>query len=276
MPHHIVSPILSRYPRRVVAAVLLMLTFAVWPARADTVSVAAAASLNQVMQRLAAAFAKSDRHRLRVSYAASGVLARQIANGAPFQVFLSANERYVDYLDARGLTEGNGQVYAFGELVLFVARGSPLYARMATVSEGLDGLRGALDRGELNKLVIANPEHAPYGVAARQALRGAGLWQRLNGHLVIGENAAQAARFTLSGSADAGLIPKVIAAREKVAKRGLALPLATGSYTLLRQRAVLMAGAADPARRFMDFLDSPAARRLLIDSGFTLPGAGIR
>ena len=243
----------------------------------DGLSVAAAASLNQVLQQLGSAYQRAGGERLRVSYAASGVLARQIAHGAPFELFLSANERYVAFLSERGLTADDGVVYALGELVLFVPRGSPLStlaaadSPQAAADDGLQLLRSALDSGLLKRLVIANPEHAPYGVAARQALEHAGLWSALEGRLVLGENAAQAARFSASGAADAGLIPRVLAQQPQLVRRGHSLALAAGSYTPLRQRVVLLSGAGDAARRFVAFLAGPAARQILLDSGFVLP-----
>jgi len=245
-------------------------------AAADGVSVAAAASLNQMLQQLGAAWQRSGGERLRVSYAASGVLARQIVHGAPFEVFLSANERYVAFLSERGLTDGDGVVVALGELVLFVPRGSrldELAGDQSTEAGGLPLLQAALDQGLLQRLVIANPEHAPYGVAAREALQHAGLWSRLQQRLVLGENAAQAARFSASGAADAGLIPRILAQQPQLAQRGRSLPLAASSYTLLRQRVVLLDGAGEPARRFVDFLTSPVARQILLASGFVLPDA---
>lgn len=239
-------------------------------AAADGVSVAAAASLNRVLQQLGAAWQREGGEPLRVSYAASGVLARQIAHGAPFEVFLSANERYVDFLEERDLTDDGGVVYALGELVLFVPTGSPLHA-LASVDSGLALLQAGLDAGLLKRLVIANPDHAPYGAAARAALQYAGLWSRLQERLVLGENAAQAARFGVSGAADAALIPRVLAQQPQLVRRGRALPLAAGSYALLRQRAVLTSGAGEPARRFVAFLASPKARTILLGSGFVLP-----
>ena len=243
---------------------------------ADGVSVAAAASLNQVLKQLAAAWQQSGGERLRVSYAASGVLARQIVHGAPFEVFLSANERYVRFLAERGLVADQGVVYALGELVLFVPQGSPLaeLARWQGAEVGgLPLLQAALDAGLLNRVVIANPEHAPYGAAAREALEYAGLWSRLQQRLVLGENAAQAARFSASGAVDAGLIPRILAQQPQLARRGRALPLAADSYTPLRQRVVLLNAAGEPARRFVAFLRSPAARQILLASGFVLPDA---
>ena len=253
---------------------LVVCTLGAGVARADGVSVAAAASPNRVLQQLGAAWQRTGGERLRVSYAASGVLARQIVHGAPFEVFLSANERYVRFLAERGLTDGDGVVIALGELVLFVPRGSllaELAGRQPAEAGGLPLLKTALEQGLLQRLVIANPEHAPYGVAAREALQHAGLWSRLEGRLVLGENAAQAARFSASGAADAGLIPRILAQQPKLSRRGRSLALAAGSYTPLRQRVVLLDGAGELARRFVDFLASPAARQILLANGFVLP-----
>jgi molybdate transport system substrate-binding protein len=253
---------------------IVAVSLAAGNAAADGLSVAAAASLNQVLQQLGTAYQREGGERLRVSYAASGVLARQIAHGAPFALFLSANERYVRFLAERGLTDDEGVVYALGELVLFVpqhSRLSSLLADQPAAAGGLALLQAALDAGWLPRLVIANPEHAPYGVAARDALQFAGLWPALKASLVLGENAAQAARFSVSGAADAGLIPRVLAQQLQRAKRGSTRALAAGSYLPLRQRVVTLAGAGASARRFVAFLTGPVAQRILLDSGFVLP-----
>jgi len=258
-------------------AVLLVATM-LCPAglRAETVSVAAAASLGQVLRQLGDAYIQVGGDRLRVSYAASGVLARQITHGAPFEVFLSANERYVEYLGERGMTDGKGMVYALGELALFIPAGSALEPLATDEPGGLELLRLALQREVLKRLVIANPDHAPYGVAAREALRHAGLWQQLSGKLVFGENAAQAARFSASGAADAGLIPLVISRQRQFAGRGQVLPIENNSYAPLRQRVVLISGASEAARHFVAFLGSPVAERILLDSGFRLPSGEVQ
>ena len=241
---------------------------------AEGVGIAAAASLNHVLQQLGVAYQSAGGERLRVSYAASGVLARQIAHGAPFEVFLSANERYVEFLSQRGLIADDGVVYALGELVLFVPQGSSLSGLLTEEEGGLGLLHAALDAGLLKRLVMANPTHAPYGVAARDSLQHAGLWSRLKEHLVLGENAAQAAHFSVSGAADGGLIPRSLAQQPQLARRGRSVPLDARSYAPLRQRVVLLAGAGESARRFVDFLSSSVAQRILLDNGLLLPNGG--
>ena len=133
--------------------------------------VAAAASLRFALEEIAAAFHLETGDDVRLSLGSSGNLARQIRQGAPYQLFLSADEQFVLELERDGFTEGEGALYSVGRLALFVPHGSPLKP-----DGSLEDLRAALEDGRLNRFAIANPEHAPYGQRAEEALRSAGLW----------------------------------------------------------------------------------------------------
>ncbi|MEZ5458523.1 MAG: molybdate ABC transporter substrate-binding protein [Steroidobacteraceae bacterium] len=256
--------------RRWVAWLLLTAGLAAWGvasgAVADEVRVAAASDLKFALDEVAAQFTRDTGLRVQPVYGSSGQLTRQIEQGAPFELFLSADEEFVLRLADRGLTRDRGLLYAEGRLALFVPRGSPV-----AVAADLSGVRGALAAGTLTRFAIANPEHAPYGRAAEQALRHAGLWRALQGRLVLGENVSQAAQFAASGNASGGLIAHSLALAPTFRDRGEWVLIDAGWHRPLRQRMVLLRGASATASRFYEYLQGPAALRVLGRYGFTLP-----
>ncbi|MCX7174922.1 MAG: molybdate ABC transporter substrate-binding protein [Proteobacteria bacterium] len=238
------------------------------PAHADQVgaapAVAAAADLKFALPEIAQVFERDSGRKLRLSFGSSGMFAQQIIQGAPFELFFSADEHYVEMLRKAGRGEDGGKLYALGRLALFIANGSPVQA-----DRNLHDLAAAARDGRLKRLAIANPEHAPYGRAAREALQHAGIWEALGDKLVLGENAAQAAQFAASGSAQAGIIPLSLARGADLAARGAFVTLPDSWHAPLRQRMVLMPGAGDTARQFYAFMQSPTARSILDRHGFT-------
>ncbi|WP_439534862.1 molybdate ABC transporter substrate-binding protein [Polymorphobacter sp.] len=238
------------------------------PAAAQTPAptIAAAADLNAALPEVAALFTRQTGKHVRLVFGSSGNFTQQIANGAPFALFLSADEAYVARLAADGKTQGDGVLYATGRIGLFVPTASPIKA-----DAGLKDLARAAADGRLRKFAIANPDHAPYGRAAREALRHAGLWTAIQPKLVLGENAAQATQFAASGSAQAGIIPYALALTPSVKAAGRFVLIDAGWHQPLRQRAVLLAGAGATARAFYTFLQQPPARAILARHGFTTP-----
>lgn len=228
--------------------------------------VAAASSLNPALTEVAEAFFNGYGEQVRLSFGASGNIARQLMHGAPYQVFLSADEQAVRALSERALTLGDGDVYALGQLALFVPRGSALGD-----GASFQDLRTAAADGRLRRLAIANPEHAPYGRAARQLLQSAGLWDRLGGKLVIGENVAQAMQFAASGAVDAGIVSYSSTMRPGLAERGRTVALPPEGYDRPRHRMVLMRQAGPVASRFYAFMTTAAARSILERHGFARP-----
>jgi molybdate transport system substrate-binding protein len=228
--------------------------------------VAAAADLQFALDEIVAQFRRETGVDARVTYGSSGNLARQIEQGAPYELFLSADEAYVRRLAERGLTRDRGHLYAIGRIVLFVPRGSPLQA-----DPQLAGLARRLASGQLERLAIANPEHAPYGRAAEQALRKLGLWERVQPHLLFGENVSQAAQFAASGNADGGLIAYSLALAPTLRGRGSFALLPDSLHAPLRQRMVLLERATPGAARLYEHLRSPASRAILARYGFVLP-----
>ena len=233
---------------------------------AQTTTVAAAANMQFALEEIAARFHADSGDSLKLVFGSSGNLYRQISEGAPFQLFLSADEDYVQQLVAAGKTVDEGALYALGRIVLMVPKGSPV-----TVDSQLQGLKAALAAGQVDRFAIANPEHAPYGLLAEQALRHAGLWDALQGKLVLGENVAQAAQFATSGNAQAGIIAYSLALAPGVAKRGEFALIAQDWHQPLRQRMVLLKSANATAEAFYRYLQQPTAQAILAKYGFDLP-----
>jgi molybdate transport system substrate-binding protein len=228
--------------------------------------VAAASDLNFALTEIAEQFAREQGQRVDLIFGSSGTLARQVRDGAPFEVFLSADEAFVEELTAAGLTRDAGTLYAIGRIVLFAPTGSPLKA-----SDGLDGLARLLAAGRVTRFAIANPEHAPYGRAAEAALRKRGLWDDLRPRLVLGENVSQAAQFATTGNAVGGIIAYSLALAPNVRSRGAFALIPEADHPPLRQRMVLLKRAGPIADRFYRYLQQPAARAILEQYGFTLP-----
>jgi molybdate transport system substrate-binding protein len=236
---------------------------------ADVPNVAAAADLQFALSDIATEFTRATGLGVRLSFGSSGNFRRQIADGAPFELFLSADASYVDALAHEGRTLGAGDVYAIGRLALLTPRDSPIVPDPA-----LQDVARALRDGRLVKFAIANPAHAPYGRAARQALVQAGLWAAIEPHLVLGENVSQAAQFAMSGAAQAGIVAYSLARAPPMSERGRFVLLSAGLHDPLLQKMVLLKNAGPTARAFYEFLRKPAARAILERYGFELPATG--
>lgn len=216
---------------------------------ADDIHVAAATSLTHVLKEIAIQFERETEHIVKLSFASSGNLAQQIIQGAPFEIFLSADETYVSLLHNRQLTDGNSHLYGTGRLVLYVPEGSDVLP----VSD-LSILADAIQNGQLKRLAIANPKHAPYGLIAKQALENAHVWEAVMPHLVFGKSASQAVQFALSSAVDAALIPYSLALIPGVSDRGKFILVSEASYTPLEQSMVLVQGAGSATREFRDYI----------------------
>lgn len=252
--------------RQLLSAPLLCLSGAS-PLKAQSIpTVAAAADLKFALEALVAPFHRVSGHRLGLVFGSSGSLHMQILQGAPFEMFLSADETLVFKLDDAGRTLDRGRVYAIGRIGLLVPNGSPLKP-----DGELKDLAAALLDGRLKKLAIANPEHAPYGNRAMEALRHAGLWDAIRPKLVLGENVAQAAQFALSGAAQGGIVAGSLARASAVADRSRFALISSAWHRPLVQRMVLMKSASVAVRAFHDYLSTSDARAVLQQFGFELP-----
>lgn len=243
----------------------MWVAFAIPVFAADEPLIAAASSLNGVIGPISQGFTLDTSQQVRVSLGASGNLTRQIIQGAPFELFLSADKTYVDILIDKGLAAGSSEIYASGRLVLFVPGDSPLPDNPA-----LAGLPSALEDGRLQRLAIANPEHAPYGRAAREALQFLGLWQTIQGKLLYGENVAQAAQFTTSG-ADAGIVSLSIAQDLASSGQGTYILLPESWHQPLHHYMVLLNPAGKAARAFYHYLKQSGAQQIFRKFGFSTP-----
>jgi molybdate transport system substrate-binding protein len=228
--------------------------------------VAAASDLQFALTDIAARFTEETGERLDLVFGSSGTLARQIRDGAPFALFMSADERFVADLTRAGRTRDDGALYAVGRIVLFAPAGSPLVP-----SEGLDGLAGRVAAGQVPRFAIANPAHAPYGRAAEQALRTHDIWDALQPALVLGENVSQAAQFATTGNAVGGIIAASLALAPPMRDKGTHALIAAEDHEPLRQRMVLLSHASPVAERFYQYLQEPATRATLTRYGFVLP-----
>lgn len=233
----------------------------------DVPVVAAAADLQFALSEFAEAFTKETTREVKLTFGSSGNFFRQIQQGGPFQMFLSADEQLVFDLAAKGLTVGDGTLYARGRIVIIAPDGSPV-----KVDGELAGLKAALTDRRIKKFAIANPEHAPYGRRAEEALRHIGVWDAINDKLVFGENVAQAAQFATSGAAQGGIIAYSLALSPNVAKLGSYALIPEEWHQPLNQRMVLLKGAGETARSFYEFMRGPSARAIMRRYGFVLPG----
>jgi len=249
---------------RKLLALLLVLTGAF--AAGQEITVAGAADMSAALAQIVGAYTKKTGQAVKLSFGSSGNLANQIRNGAPFDVFFSADEEYPQQLIAEGLASKDTLYrYAVGRLVLWVPGDSPLDVSKL-------GMKALLDPS-VKKISIANPAHAPYGRAAEAALRHFGIYDQVASRLVLGENVSQAAQFVESGNAQAGLIAlsQALAPALKDKGRYWAVPL--DAYPTLNQAAVVLSRSKhqDAARKFLDFLRSPEATSPLTSYGFILP-----
>ena len=235
-------------------AALGVLTLASCSSRPQAkLSVAAAADLNFALEEIARQFrAAHPGVDLAIAYGSSGNFYTQIRNGAPFDVFLSAD---VDYARRLAAKPADVFIYAVGRIVVWVPAGSPLDPATA------------LRAPTLRRLAIANPEHAPYGRAAQAALRTMGLYDGLQPKLVLGENIAQTFQFVQSGAADAGIVALSLALAPKAKGTGAYWEIPQPLYPKLEQ-GCLIVNDSPAARDFRAFMLSDAGRRILDRYGF--------
>ena len=257
---------LARATAHVLAVVALVFCSAP-AAAAESPLVAAASDLRFALDDVAAAYTRETGQSVRIVYGSSGNFRRQIAEGAPFALFMSADEGFVFVLAKQGFTLDDGALYAIGRLALVVPAGSPL-----KLDAELRDIAAAVADGRLRKFAIANPEHAPYGRAAQEALTRAGAWDALAGHLVLGENVSQAAQFAISGSSQGGIVALSLALAPGALQDARFIAIPERLHAPLRQRMVLTKRADTSARDFYRYLQQPAARAIFVRYGFALPG----
>jgi molybdate transport system substrate-binding protein len=228
-------------------------------------TIAAASDLQTVLPGIVRDFERLASATVVVSYGSSGSFFAQIQNGAPFDVFLSADVDYPKQLAAAGAADPNTlQVYATGHLVLWARRDTKL-----DLSRGLASLTDA----RVRRVAMANPKYAPYGRAAMAALRSARLYDLLQPKLVTGESLAQAAQLVESGNADVGLLSRSLVLGPALKAEGTYVDIPSSSHPPIDQAAIVVKASREPAlaRAFITFLGRGEAGRHLERFGFTLP-----
>lgn len=233
---------------------------------AGTVRIAAASDLKFALDEITAQV-ESEHPELEISttYGSSGQFVQQLRNGAPFDIYLSADAAYVQDLVDAGLADSRDAFpYAVGRLVTWFPDDAP------TLDVGID----VLADDSIRTVAIANPDHAPYGRAAMAALASAGVREDVEDKLVLGENVAQAAEFVRSGNADAGIVALSLVLSDPLRGVGSWTEVPLDSYPRLDQAGVVLAGADDPAAASVvrEAILRPEGRSVLAEYGFFLPG----
>jgi molybdate transport system substrate-binding protein len=230
---------------------------------AGEVNIAVASNFTAPMERIAALFKQESGHTVKLSFGSSGKFYSQIQNGAPFDLFLAADEKNPKLLEQEGLAvAGTRFVYALGKLVLWSAQ------------PGLVDAKGAiLRKGNYNKLAIGDPKLASYGTAAKEALEDLGLWSVIQGKLVTGENITQTYQFAATGNAELAFIALSQITRDGRVTGGSWWLVPHDLYNPIRQSAVLLSGAKDKAtaQAFLAFLKSEKAMAIIRSYGYELP-----
>jgi molybdate transport system substrate-binding protein len=254
--------------RTAFAALILALVFTgSVQAQKQKVRVAAAADLKFAMSDLARRYEEQSHNRVDATYGSSGNFFSQIQNGAPFDVFFSADIDYPRKLEAAGLAEpGTLYEYAVGRIVIWM----PADSRVDVAKQEWAALLDA----SVQRIAIANPEHAPYGRAAVAALRKAGIYEHVSAKLVYGDNISQAGQFVQSGNAQAGIVALSLATSPAM-KDGKRWEIPAAMHSPIQQAAMVLKGAQnkEAARAFLEFVKSEAGRATLVKYGFSFPPA---
>ena len=245
-------------------ALLLCALLLAGPSLAQKLAIAAAADLKFAMDDIVSAFkADQPNSEVNVSYGSSGKFQTQIQQGAPYDLYFSADSALAHDLVRSGFAASPVKAYALGRLVLWSASQDATQMTLAS-----------LTATRITRIAIANPKHAPYGQRAEQALRASGLWDQVKHKLVYGENIAQTAQFVQTGNAQVGIIALALAVHPELARQGGYWLLPRTLHTPLEQGFIVTRRAADNslAQRFADFMATAPARAVLLRYGFELPG----
>jgi molybdate transport system substrate-binding protein len=229
------------------------------------VTVAAASDLTFAMKEIAGQYEKATGCSVQLSMGSSGNFLTQIENGAPFDVFFSADIAYPKKLEAEGLAApGSTYLYAIGKIVLWARSDSRV-----NVGKGFSVLQDFA----VSKIAIANPAHAPYGRAAEEALRNAGVYDSVKNRLVLGENISQAAEFVESGNADVGILALSLVFSPAMKDKGRSWNIPENLYAPIEQGAVVVLSSKNQqgAKNFLEYVKLPATAALLARYGFALP-----
>ncbi|MCC6964974.1 MAG: molybdate ABC transporter substrate-binding protein [Nitrospira sp.] len=250
---------------RIIAIICACVFSGVSLAGAAEVSIAAASDLNFAFKELVVEYEKATGNHVKLSLGSSGNFYAQIQNGAPFDLYFSADIGYPKKLEEAGLTvPGSLYRYAVGRIVLWAGTASRL-----DVSKGLDVLR----EPGIRKIAIANPKHAPYGRAAVAAMESFHVYEAVKEKLILGENISQAAQFIESGACEIGIVALSLALSPAMADKGTYWEIPSDAYPPLEQGAVILKQSKnqDAAGRFLEFLKGSKGQDIMRRYGFTLP-----
>jgi molybdate transport system substrate-binding protein len=243
--------------------IAVALAFGSGIAMAETITIVAASSIKFAMTDIVNKFNAEHRNdEIKTIYGASGKFAAQIQNGAPFDIFFAADTNFPQMLKKERLTSTDPVVYAVGRLVIWSSTTDATKLTLQKLSEST-----------IRKLAIANPEHAPYGMRAKEAMKSARVWEKIQSKLVFGENVEHTAQMVSTGAADAGLIPLSVALNPAMVKQGGYSLIDDSLHDPLAQAFVIIQRAKDSAlaRRFAAYFQTPEARKIMESYGFVLP-----
>ena len=229
---------------------------------AQAITVAAAADLQFAMQDVAAKFQKETGKEVKLIYGSSGNFFQQLRNGAPFDMFFSANLDYAKKLESAGLTEpGSYYAYAKGKIVVWVLKDSTL-----DVSSGLHSLLSP----SIRKIAVADPQHAPYGQAAVAAMQKEGIYDNVKDKFVLGENISQTASFVVSGSADVGIVALSLVLSPNMRDKGRFVEVSAADYPPIEQACVILKSSKnkETAKQFLSFIKTAEVAEILRLYGF--------
>lgn len=244
---------------------LLLLTLALaWPAHAEKITIAAAADLKFAMDEVVASFRSANTgDEVEVVYGSSGKFHTQIQQGAPFDLFFSADIAFPRELVAAGFASSEVKPYAIGRIVLWSATVDASKLTLASLADP-----------QFTRIAIANPKHAPYGKRAEEALRAAGVWGTVEPKLIYGENIAATAQYVQTGNAQIGVIALSLVINPELAGKGGYALIPDKLHAPLEQGYVITKRAASNAlaKRFANYMEGKTARALMTKYGFILPG----
>jgi molybdate transport system substrate-binding protein len=264
LTHHMQSLYYSGWVA-LLALVVLVFMSQTDPAAAEDITIAAASDLNFAFKEIVTEYEKTTGNHVKLTLGSSGNFFSQIQNGAPFDLYFSADIGYPRKLEEAGLVvPGSLYPYAVGRIVLWTGNGSQL-----DISKGLEVLR----EPTIKKIAIANPKHAPYGRAAVAAMEYFKVYDQVKDKLILGENISQTAQFIESGACDIGIIALSLAIAPTMQAAGQYWEIPATAHLPLEQGAVILKQSKNPeaARQFLEFIKSPRGQEIMKRYGFTLP-----
>ena len=250
---------------RVILALCLFVITSVNLAVAEEITIAAASNLNFAFREIATEYEKASGNQVRLTFGSSGNFYAQIQNGAPFDLFFSADIEYPQKLEEVGLTvPGSLDQYAIGRIVLWTGHESRI-----DVTKGMEALR----EPTVKKVAIANPKHAPYGRAAVAAMEYFKVYDQVKDKLVLGENISQAAQFIESGACDIGIIALSLAVTPVMKSKGMYWEIPAGAHLPLEQGVVILKSSKqqESAKQFLAFIKGAQGQEIMKRNGFTQP-----